>query len=139
MEVGNMDDAVKKFWENEFGNNEIGYDFTGQEIRKGAYGQRGSRYGWNMDHILPKSMGGTDAYSNLQITHIATNEERGNRNCFWIDGTLYQVKKITRLSNDDGVADYHYNGKKYCIVILEEETEDDEEYEYSNNGYWDDD
>jgi hypothetical protein len=129
-----MDNEVKKFWENEFGNNEVGYDFAGYEIRKGSYGQAGSEYGWNIDHILPRSMGGTDHYYNLQITHISTNSERGNRMSFWIDGSLYQVKKITRLYDDDKVAAYPYNDKKYCIIILEKETEE----EYSQD-YLDDD
>jgi hypothetical protein len=48
-----MDKEVKKFWENEFGNSEVGYDFTGYEVRKGSYGQNGSEFGWNIDHILP--------------------------------------------------------------------------------------
>jgi hypothetical protein len=80
-------------------------------------------------------MGGTNHYCNLQITHIATNNERGNRMSFWLDGTLYQVKKITRICEDDKIADYNYDDKKYCIIVLEEETDD--VGEYSNNG-WDD-
>ena len=104
-----MDKDAKNFWENEFGNSEIGCDFAGYEIRKGCYGQTNSKYGWNYDHILPKSMGGIDHYYNIQITNIFTNRERGNRMSFWIDGVLFQVKKITRLSEDDEVADYNYN------------------------------
>lgn len=124
-----MDNAVRKFWEHEFGSSEIGYDFAGWEVRKGAYGQEGSRFGWNIDHILPKSMGGTDDINNLQITHMDTNAERENKITFWLDDILidgvscqvsYQVKRVSRLDNDDYVADYnnHYNGKKYCIVIV---------------------
>ena len=122
-----MDKEVKKFWENEFGNSEVGYDFTGHEVRKGSYGQNGSEFGWNIDHILPVSMGGTDYY-NLQITHIETNKERGNRMSFWLDGTLYQVKKITRICDEDVIADYNYDDKKYCIIVLEEEPEKVKQY-----------
>jgi hypothetical protein len=132
-----MDNAVRKFWEHEFGSSEIGYDFAGWEIRKGAHGQNGSRFGWNIDHILPKSMGGTDDLNNLQITHMDTNSERGNRITFWLDDVpindrsyqvSYQVKRVSRLDNNDDVADYNnrYDGKKYCIVIvdmMENETE----------------
>ena len=125
-----MENAIRKFWEHEFGNSEIGFDFAGWEVRKGAYGQEGSRYGWNIDHILPKSKGGTDDYNNLQITHIDTNSERGNKISFWLDDIpvnnlsyqiSYQVKRTSRLTNVDVVADYnnHYDGKKYCIIIKE--------------------
>jgi hypothetical protein len=122
-----MDNAVRKFWEHEFGSSEIGYDFAGRQVRKGAYGQSGSGFGWNIDHILPKSMGGTDDINNRQITHMYTNAERGNRNTFWLDNVQAkgkpcqascQVKRISRLSKDDVVAKYRYDGKKYCIVIV---------------------
>jgi hypothetical protein len=126
-----MDNAIRKFWEHEFGSSEIGYDFAGWEVRKGAYGQNGSRFGWNIDHILPKSKGGTDDRNNLQITHMDTNAERGNRITFWLDDVLiddksfqvsYQVKRVSRLSKDDNVADYnnYYKDKKYCIVIVDD-------------------
>jgi len=125
-----MEKAIKKFWEHEFGNSEIGYDFAGWEVRKGAYGQERSKYGWNIDHILPLSKGGTNDYNNLQVTHIDTNNERGNKITFWLDDIPienvsyqinYQVKRISRLSNGDKIADYsnQYTGKKYCIIIKE--------------------
>ncbi|GHT68355.1 hypothetical protein FACS1894110_15680 [Spirochaetia bacterium] len=125
-----MDNAIRKFWEHEFGSSEIGYDFAGWEIRKGAYGQEGSRFGWNVDHILPKSMGGTDDVNNLQITHMDTNAERGNKITFWLEDVSingrsyqvsYQVKRVSRIGKEDNVVNYnnHYNGKKYCIVIVD--------------------
>ena len=129
LEVGNMDKFAKKLWENDFGNNEVGYDFDGCEVRKGSYDQKGSQYGWNIDHIFPESMGGSNDFSNLQVTHMETNTERGNKNTFWIDGTKYQIKRITHLSENDEVADYPYNGKEYCIVILEHSAEYYEEEE----------
>ena len=118
-----MDSTIKRFWEHEFGDNEVGSDFAGWEVRKGSYAQEGSRYGWNVDHILPLSMGGTDEMANLQITHIETNIERGNKITFWLDNAGYQVKRVNRLTEDDQLADYPYieNGKKFCIVIQSEE------------------
>jgi hypothetical protein len=123
-----MDNAIRKFWEHEFGPSEVGSDFAGWEIRKGAYGQSGSRFGWNIDHILPKSVGGTDDIKNLQITHMDTNAERGNRVSFWLEDVpingiscqvLYHVKRVSRLCEDDVVVNYNYNDKKYCIVIVD--------------------
>ncbi len=125
-----MNRAIKDFWEHEFGSKEIAYDFSGLEVHKCAYGQSGSRFGWNVDHILPKSRGGTDDFNNLQITHMNTNAERGNRLTFWLDDILingkpcqvsYQVKRASKCHNDDNVANYFnsYNGKKYCMVIMD--------------------
>ncbi|GAB6393088.1 MAG: HNH endonuclease [Treponematales bacterium] len=134
-----MDNAIKRFWEHEFGNREEGHDFAGWNVRKGAYGQKGSKFAWNIDHILPKSMGGTDDINNLQITHMETNSERGNRMTFWLEDVperngvpvaiSYQVKRVSRLNDDDEVADYcnHYEGKKYCVVIQNVVEVDEEE------------
>jgi len=75
-------------------------------------------------------MGGTDDTYNLQITHMNTNAERKNKIAFWLDNVYlngklyqvsYQVKRISRLSDNDNVANYsnYYNGKKYCIIIVD--------------------
>jgi len=130
-----MDKEVKKFWDNEFGDSEVGHDFTGKEVRKSSYGDEKSKFGWNIDHILPISKGGTDHYYNLQITHITTNNERGNRPVFWLDGTLYQIKRNSKICNEDVIADYDFDGKKYCITILQ--TDMVEQYVY--DPWYDDD
>jgi len=54
------------------------HDYKGREIRKAAYGQEGSQYAWNIDHIKPKRKGGTDRIDNLQIVHILTNQEKAD-------------------------------------------------------------
>lgn len=54
--------------------------------------------GWNIHHILPISRGGTNTKSNLICTNIITNDEAGDRITYWIDETLYQVKKIQGTS-----------------------------------------
>ena len=132
-----MTNADKQFWKHEFGDSLVGYDFAGQEVRFGSHNQRGSQYGWDRDHILPLSKGGKDNFANLQIVNMATNAERANKMTFWIDETLYQVKKVTNLYDDDIIAgNYPYidNEKKYCIVERKEE-----EYEEDDSNYWDDD
>jgi hypothetical protein len=59
-----------------------------------------------------------------------TNAERGNRITFWLDDVpingmsyqvSYQVKRVSRLGQNDELADYnnHYDGKKYCIVVVD--------------------
>lgn len=42
----------------------------------GSFGDRNSKYGWNIDHKKPKTKGGTDKNSNLRATHIECNEKR---------------------------------------------------------------
>lgn len=42
-------------------------------------GTRGSRRGPSVDHIVPRSLGGTDDLANLRLTHWGCNQKRGNR------------------------------------------------------------
>ena len=41
------------------------------------YGDRTSEYGWEIDHIIPKSKGGTDDICNLQPLHWDNNVAKG--------------------------------------------------------------
>ena len=42
-------------------------------------GTRGSRRGPSVDHIIPRSLGGTDDPANLRLAHWGCNQKRGNR------------------------------------------------------------
>jgi len=42
-------------------------------------GTKGSRKGPSIDHIVPRSKGGTDDPANLRLTHWGCNQARGNR------------------------------------------------------------
>jgi CRISPR/Cas system Type II protein with McrA/HNH and RuvC-like nuclease domain len=113
-----------EFWEREFGYTQYARDFAGRQIRKGAY-KDGSDYEWDLDHILPlkfKKNGKSDNINNWQITHVETNREKADNNPFVIGNKRYQIKKVNNLYEEDKVAPYPYerNGKKYCIIILEE-------------------
>ncbi|MCL2522895.1 MAG: hypothetical protein FWE36_08565 [Erysipelotrichales bacterium] len=107
------------FWEKEFGDATVAEDFTGREIHKGAYGQEGSRFGWDTDHIMPLSRGGTNAESNKQIVHIDTNDEKGDKTTFVSnDGCQYQVRKTSNTDEDYWANGYDYSDKKYCMVEI---------------------
>ncbi|MCB9047275.1 MAG: HNH endonuclease [Chitinophagales bacterium] len=43
------------------------------------FGNRGSEYGWEIDHIIPVAAGGTDNIHNLQALHWKVNEEKGDQ------------------------------------------------------------
>lgn len=43
------------------------------------YGKSDSTYGWEVDHILPIRIGGTDDTTNLQALHWQNNRSKGDR------------------------------------------------------------
>lgn len=53
-------------------------DYHGNVIYKPAYG-RNSPMGWQVDHIWPKSRGGTNARRNLQALQTAENQRKSNK------------------------------------------------------------
>ena len=73
-----MNERAKKVWEREFGDETRVQDACGTWIEKTAYGDENSRFGWDLDHIVPRSRGGTNAMSNLRPMHYSNNRARGN-------------------------------------------------------------
>ena len=51
-------------------------DFAGAWIQKDQYGIQ-STYGWEIDHLVPRSHGGSDEIGNLVPLHWKNNETKG--------------------------------------------------------------
>lgn len=82
-------------WGKSFGKATKAKDFAGREIVKAAYDQRGSAYGWNVDHILPQSRGGKTTESNLICCHIQTNDEKADKfPCFTANDRKFEIIKV---------------------------------------------
>lgn len=53
-------------------------DIRGIYIRYMNHGNTNSDYGWEIDHIKPTSIGGSDSLSNLQPLHWLCNRLKGD-------------------------------------------------------------
>ncbi len=84
-----------RLWNKSFGKETKVIDFAGRTIAKGAYNDRNSDCGWNVDHILPQSRGGTTADHNLICCHILTNDEKADKfPCFNANGIPFEIIKV---------------------------------------------
>ena len=52
-------------------------DYMGNAIRYSDYGDRLSVHGWEIDHITPVALGGSDDLANLRPLHWRANAQRG--------------------------------------------------------------
>lgn len=52
-------------------------DPYGNKIYKPSYGKN-STFGWEVDHIKPKSLGGSDSSRNLQALNSKVNKQKGD-------------------------------------------------------------
>jgi len=54
------------------------YDICGWPMRFSDYGNLESKFGWESDHILPESLGGSDGLHNRQPLHWENNAAKGD-------------------------------------------------------------
>lgn len=88
-------ETAMRLWVKFYGKETKVKDFTGREIAKGAYNDRNSEFGWNVDHILPQSRGGKTADYNLICCHITTNDEKADKfPCFTANSKKYEIIKV---------------------------------------------
>lgn len=53
-------------------------DACGAWIVRGKYGNRDSHYGWEIDHVLPRALGGGDDAANLRAMQWENNVSKGD-------------------------------------------------------------
>ncbi len=88
-------ETAMRLWNKFFGKETKVKDFAGRTIAKGAYNDRNSDFGWNVDHILPQCKGGKTADHNLVCCHILTNDEKANKfPAFKANGINFEIIKV---------------------------------------------
>ncbi len=104
-----------RLWNKSFGKEAKATDFAGRTIAKGAYNDRNSEFGWNVDHIQPQSKGGVTADHNLVCCHILTNDEKADKfPCFKANGHSFEIVKVQN----------HYEIRSRNSTPTAEKTED---------------
>lgn len=115
-------DVAMRLWKDVFGNKVWARDCYGLWMYRDDYGDRETRrirpdgngklyhYGWNIDHIRPKSNfkneSDSDFYNNFEPVHYLNNEEKGyDYPSFEIEGKKYQVVKCD-ICGRNGVPGY---------------------------------
>ena len=52
-------------------------DACGAWILRSQYGNRSSMFGWEIDHVYPKALGGGDEFDNLRAMQWENNDSKG--------------------------------------------------------------
>ncbi len=78
-----MEYDANKVWEQaiivpNYDPNVVRKDCCGAWILKSEFGNRNSNFGWEVDHVYPKSKGGGDEPDNLRPMHWKNNLSKGD-------------------------------------------------------------
>ena len=80
------EDLVQAVWEKGGHTNKVGFgpeewrqDIVGHMISRDKHGRRDSKFGWEIDHIKPVALGGSDDLDNLQPLYWRTNVSKDDQ------------------------------------------------------------
>ena len=76
-------------------------DCCGAWIMKSEYGNRNSKFGWEVDHVFPQAKGGDDQLDNLRPMQWENNDAKGT------DYPVYRVA-VQAVGNDNMNEDNQY-------------------------------
>jgi|GEM_PF-335636 len=107
-----------KVWNQEIGDKEYSYDFTGRKMKRDDYLVQ-NQVGWVVSYMRPLSKGGKNDDGNVILVHHRTDEDKGDQYPeFSLDGISYVVKHDAR-------DDYYFIEK----IDDDVDEEDDDFYE----------
>ena len=111
--MGKMSKRSKHIW-NEYTEELSTVDFAGHPIIKSAFNDSNSKYCWNIDHILPVSIG-NDIIINCQPTSFDTNYQKSNNlkghieHIYnWKNGDVLSVKTFFEIATETINNKYKY-------------------------------
>lgn len=81
-------------------------DACGAWIQRSEYGNHNSQYGWDIDHVCPKSLGGGDEFINLRPMQWQNNLSKADDFPYYFsaviaNGRTNEGKKVQFRVNDD--------------------------------------
>ena len=101
--------TVKELWEERYGKAEEIIDYAGRRMLKSACGDPNSRCQPTIDHVRPISKGGRDVKGNIEICHVDTNYEKGDRFSTWkTNQRFFCAKRVKGTSTDYVVEEVFY-------------------------------
>lgn len=101
--MGFSEEIIQRVWEkadaariNNALSSEWRKDQCGAWIKRDAYGNRNSAYGWEIDHIKTQANGGGDEPSNLRPLHWENNlaKSDGNLKCKITSAGNSNIRKV---------------------------------------------
>lgn len=100
-------DIIDKVWEKgeivpDVDPNIIRKDKCGAMIKKELYGQSASALSmaWEIDHIKPKKIGGTDEISNLQPLQWENNRYKGDNYPSWDCKVIFKITENINIQKN---------------------------------------
>ncbi|WP_169733521.1 HNH endonuclease signature motif containing protein [Mycoplasmopsis lipofaciens] len=90
------------YWEKRFDDKTNVKDFVGREMHKQEYRNKNSKYGWNIDHILPISKGGKSTCGNCVPLNIVSNEVKKDNTSWKDNNKIWEIKRTSPTKCHNG-------------------------------------